>query len=573
MNLIKKEIVMFKKTLLCAALVAASGGAMAAATGTATTQIHSTEGTMGVLSIPTAPVSYNLGAMYTQGDTITLTWSQPLYGVNPAHPPLTISDQEVHTDAAWTDAKVAAMDPTADLTVTDYKGKTVTLDDTAVGSATTVAGLAALINAATGTFGMTASGTNAGLVLTADVGGAGSQLAVMADQTKFTGTLTFTERSAVSIPLTVLSDTANSVTYRAGAVPATFNYDGVKTVASAGIPIAGSNQADGTVVSQTFSAATSLGVSIDTGTASVNVAEFHDEFMLVGTSTSKQIDVENARKQFVDDSGAGANAAAILAAKTESSVGVAIDVDTAYQARLTANGTTEGLDAVINAAAPKSVAKINGNYSWLDKASTAAYDIDATKGSIVPAFNQVTHFADSVTVNPTVLGTAVSVATTTLKTVVLPIGTYSADVTAKFVNHDGIEKTKTFANLSLGAWTLNGSTITAYGIPNQAAVTPFLWVQNAGTAAGEITGTASCDGSVIQLGALGTAAADSNTTVGAAVQSAVEASGKCAVGSRYDATLSVNAKASDITVTSGYRVTAADGSNDRLGLETSDSLN
>jgi len=562
MNLIKKEIVMFKKTLLCAALVAASGGAMAAATGSATTQIHSTEGTMGVLSIPTAAVSYNLGAMYTQGDTITLTWSQPL-AANPAHPPLTISDQEVHTDAALTDAKVVAMDPSEDLTLQDHLGNTITLVKADVTAATTVAGLATLINDNAGTFAMTASGTNAGLVLTADVGGAGSQLAVMADQTKFTGTLTFTERSAVSIPLTVLSDTANSVTYRAGAVPATFNYDGVKTVASTGMNIAGSNQADGTVVSQTFSAATSLGVAIDTGTSSVNVAEFHDEFMLVATKTAKQVDVENARKQFV---GAGN-------AQTNDVVGVAISADTAYLARVAAAGTVEGRDAVINAGAPKSTAKINGNYSWLDKASTAAYDIDAAAGTITPAFNAATHFADSVTVNPTVLGTAVTVATTTTKAVVLPIGAYSVDVTAKFVNHDGVQKTKTFANLSLGAWTLNGSTITAYGIPNQAAVTPFLWVQNAGTAAGEITGTASCDGSVIQLGALGTAAADSNTTVGAAVQAAVEASGKCAVGSRYDATLSVNAKASDITVTSGYRVTAADGSNDRLGLETSDSLN
>ena len=565
MNLIKKEIVMFKKTLLCAALVAASGGAMAAATGSATSQIHSTEGTMGVLSIPTAAVSYNLGAMYTQGDTITLTWSQPLAGANPAHPPLTISDQEVHTDAAWTDAKVVAMEATADLTVTDYLGNTVTLVKQTVIDATTVAGLAALINAAdTGTFKMTASGTNAGLVLTADVGGAGTQLATVGANDKYTGTIAFAERSAVSIPLTVLSDTATSVTYRAGAVPATFNYDGVKTVATTGMPIAGSNQADGTVVSQTFSAATSLGVAIDTGTASVNVAEFHDEFMLVATKTSKQVDVENARKQFVG----GDNAA-----QTTDVVGIKIAADTAYTARVGAAGTVEGLDAVLNANAPKSIAKINGNYSWLDKASTAAYDIDAAAGTITPAFDAATHFADSVTVNPVTLGTAVTVAISTTKAVVLPTGAYSADVTAKFVNHAAVEKTKTFANVSLGAWTLNGSTITAYGIPNQAAVTPFLWVQNAGTAAGEITGTASCDGSIIQLGALGTAAADSNTTVGAAVQAAVDASGKCAVGSRYDATLSVNAKASDITVTSGYRVTAADGSNDRLGLETSDSLN
>ncbi len=91
--------------------------------------------------------------------------------------------------------------------------------------------------------------------------------------------------------------------------------------------------------------------------------------------------------------------------------------------------------------------------------------------------------------------------------------------------------------------------------------------------AGEISGTASCDGATIDLGSLGSAAGDTNTSVGAAVQDAVDAAGACAVGSRYDATLTVNAKSTDITVTSGYKVTAADGSNDRLSLETSDSLN
>lgn len=134
-------------------------------------------------------------------------------------------------------------------------------------------------------------------------------------------------------------------------------------------------------------------------------------------------------------------------------------------------------------------------------------------------------------------------------------------------------RSKSFNGLADGSWGLNGASITAYGIPNQAAFTPFLWVQNAGATAGEISGTASCNGVTIDLGSLGSAAGDTNTSVGAAVQDAVDAAGACAVGSRYDATLTVNAKSTDITVTSGYRVTAADGSNDRLSLETSDSLN
>jgi len=554
---------MFKKTLLCAALVAVSGGAVAKATGTATNQIHSTEGSMGIITIPTAAVTYALGASYTQGDTVTLTWSQPL-AAGVGHDALAITDTEVHTDAAWTNAKVVAMEATENLTVTDYLGNTITLAKQDVIDATTVAGLATLINDASGTFAMTASGSAAGLVLTADAPGAGSQLAVVAPDNKYTGTIAFTEESSVSIPLTVLSNTASSVTYRAGAVPANFKYGGATAIVTDAKNILGSDQADGTVVSQTYTAATSTGVAIDTGTVAVAVAEFHDEFTLTATKTSKQVDVENSRKQFV-----GGN----LAAQTEDEVGIAISADAAYTARVAADGTVEGYDAVLNAGTPKSIAKINGDYSWLDNALTAAYDIDATKGTIAPAFAATTHFADSVTINPVALGTAVKVEVTTEGKTVLPTGAYSADVTAKFVNHAATQKSKVFANVSLGAWTLNGSTITAYGIPNQAAVTPFLWIQNAGATSGEISGTASCDGATIQLGSLGNAAGDTNTSVGLAVQAAVDAAGTCAVGSRYDATLTVNAKASDITITSGYKVTAADGSNDRLGLETSDSLN
>ncbi len=318
---------MFKKTLLCAALVAASGGATAAATGSATTLIQSTEGSMGVTSIPTAAVSYNLGAMYTQGDTVTLTWTQPLLAV-PNHQPLTISDSEVHTIAGLTDAYVNAMDPGTAIVFQDYLGTTASLTAAAVGAATTAAELAALINAQT--FGMTAVGTNAGgIVLTADVGGAGSQLATITGT--FTGAaLTVVEVPSKVIPLTVLSHTACSVTYRAGAVPGGFNYDGAKTISTNGMAIIGSDQADGTVVSQTFAAATSMGVAIDAGTAAVNVAEFHDEFMLVLVKTAKQVDVEDSRKSFVGD------------VEAQTQFLLALQEDTTYLGRVAAAGTAEG---------------------------------------------------------------------------------------------------------------------------------------------------------------------------------------------------------------------------------------
>ena len=454
---------MFKKTLICVALAAVSGGAMAKATGTLTTLVQSTEGMQDIIAIPVAAVSYALGASYVQGDTVTLTYSQPF---------------------------------------------------------------------------------STGLVHAA---------------------LSITDTASVAIPLTVLSSDTTSVVYRAGAVPATFDYSVANTLAVPTKTILGSNQADGTIVTLDYKAATAQGIAIDAGTVVASVAEIHDQYMLVATKTAKQVDVENGRKQYV-----GATAAL----KTQDTVGVSISADTVYTARVALATHAAGtMVATLNGAGlTASIAKVNGNYSWLDKTSTAAYDIDPLIGTIAPAFAATTHKADSVTIAPAVLGTAVSVDTTTLKTNVLPTGAYSVDVTAKYANQATTQKSKVFDNLSLGAWTLNGSTITAYGMPNSASVTPFLWIQNAGTGSGEISGSVSCDGVTTDLGSLGNAVGDTNTSIGAAVQAKVDAAGTCAATSRYDATITVNAKATDISVTSGYRVTAADGSNDRLGLETSDSL-
>jgi hypothetical protein len=72
---------------------------------------------------------------------------------------------------------------------------------------------------------------------------------------------------------------------------------------------------------------------------------------------------------------------------------------------------------------------------------------------------------------------------------------------------------------------------------------------------------------------LGTASARSNTKVGEAIQAAVDADGSCPTSNtRYDATVTVNAPAADITINASYKVTAADGATDRVMLETSDSL-
>ena len=85
---------------------------------------------------------------------------------------------ETFTDANIDNTFVAAMDPTGDVTVTDNLGNSITLAQADVTAATTAAGLATLINDASGTFNLTATGTDAGgLVLTSDSAGPGTQAA------------------------------------------------------------------------------------------------------------------------------------------------------------------------------------------------------------------------------------------------------------------------------------------------------------------------------------------------------------------------------------------------------------
>jgi hypothetical protein len=159
--------------------------------------------------------------------------------------------------------------------------------------------------------------------------------------------------------------------------------------------------------------------------------------------------------------------------------------------------------------------------------------------------------------------------------VTLPATAYSWSTDIKYNNGtDAAVITESASAASgAGAWDLNGASITALGISNSTSVTPMVWIQNSGTSNGAISGSVNCNGSTITIADLGTASAKSNTKVGEAIQAAVDAAGTCPTSNtRYDATVTVNGPAADITMNASYKVTAADGATDRVMLETSDSL-
>jgi flagellin len=123
-------------------------------------------------------VTYQIGA--NAGQTLTVDFSD----FNLAAGSDT-NTTEKFVDSSINDAFVAAMDPSTDVTLTDNEGNSITLTQADVTAATAASGLATLINNASGTFNLTATGDNAnGLTLTSDSSGAGSQVATIT----YTGT-------------------------------------------------------------------------------------------------------------------------------------------------------------------------------------------------------------------------------------------------------------------------------------------------------------------------------------------------------------------------------------------------
>jgi hypothetical protein len=228
-----------------------------------------------------------------------------------------------------------------------------------------------------------------------------------------------------------------------------------------------------------------------------------------------------------------------------------------------------------------SVMTVSGDFSWAASTSTGG-TVTYPQAVVTAAggagnLGAVTKSATSVSW----IAKAADVFTLTLTpptltdVVTLPATAYSWSTDIKYNNGtDAAVITESASAASgAGAWDLNGASITALGISNSTSVTPMVWIQNSGTSNGAISGSVNCNGSTITIADLGTASAKSNTKVGEAIQAAVDAAGTCPTSNtRYDATVTVNGPAADITMNASYKVTAADGATDRVMLETSDSL-
>jgi len=152
---------------------------------------------------------------------------------------------------------------------------------------------------------------------------------------------------------------------------------------------------------------------------------------------------------------------------------------------------------------------------------------------------------------------------------VIPQSTYSG--TSKYTyTSSGTVTTKTITYDNLGAWTLNGASITAYGVPMGSTVSRFLWVNNKGAVAAPVTATVTTAGSSYGPYDVGSAASKTALSMSAALDAALTAAGvSLADNSRANIVFESPVKAGDITVSAAYKHIA---DADRLTLETSDTI-
>lgn len=561
---------MYKKIILAASIASLAGGATAATWDTALTTAvtHHKEGIEGNAVADGFEVSnavLTFGVELAVNDTITFT-----YNVNKAtnaNWPTSLYSRNVGTAAATIEANGAgAVGATRLTTQLVNDSNTASQAGIVNGDKFTIAG-SATVHTITD---IVAGGNN-----TVDFTPA--LTAISADE----AVMTFSNQTASFVTFGLQSSTTNSATYRVLSIA-----DGSTTVgAQVPTPAINMNVAEATAagsVTVSYSAATSAGAAIDTATlAATTVATLAKQQTLsITKKLDGVVDVEADRKSLagVTADVAGANTATANAAGASNDA-IIVDYATVAAATGTAVSTTSAgvvaLDAAVASVTStlgSSVTTINGDFTWMDNAAAAGVTISAgaVTGNEV-ASDSMNATGTVLTVTDTALGAdKVILLTADQAANVLPVTSWSGSTTVTYTPATGAAKTEVYTWADLGAWTLNGATVTAYGVPMGDAVSRFLWVNNAGASDAAMTYTIMMNGSSYGPYSIGTVAGKSAASVGGLIDTDLTArSIYVAPNSRANITLTSQVKAADITVSAAYKHI---GDADRIAIETSDTI-
>ena len=533
---------MFKKTALATslAIMASQAGAATWVTTGSTDPVHTTQGITNAADttgVYLGRALVRLGAEYAANDEITFTMNM-----------------DKGTNASWANS-FECVRSAADSSK-DINDATTAIGDTtmiftnahgaAVGDQFTVAG------EGTTNFTITAVNTNA-LTFTPATATA---VANGAD-------VVFVDVKDMTFSLVSAGD--NSATYRVSGSPS----NGTTTVGSlCPVQVPAVKKAGllaGTAASVSFSAKTGSGTSFDSLASSTTLGSAADQFVVEETLFNAVVDVEAGKAAFVG--GTTTNSADTL--EWDYTLNAGTDGTNATVNGSGALSLSQSAGTAVVATIDKVVHTVNGDWSFLDTdATTAGCQTSQITGTAGPTLTVGTN-CEKVTISDSIIADYTLTITKNVAAQVIKDQTYDGNSVYTWTSN-GSTATSTTTYASLGAWTLNGASITVYGVPMGSTVDRMIWVNNKGTGDAAATATVMAGGSSYGPYSIGTIAGSSSSSVDEAIDTALTTAGvTLPANSRANIQIDAPVKSSNITVSASYKVIA---DNDRLSLETSDTI-
>jgi hypothetical protein len=361
----------------------------------------------------------------------------------------------------------------------------------------------------------------------------------------------------------LLSATTSTLNYRVSALTAAGLHTGAVSCVLPKVMLDETAAATITSATMTFDAQTASGVALDSDPAAVTIATVVDQFAagVVNTAFNATVDVTADRKKFTD-------------------TGVTDQMKYTISA---VAGDSGGEWSVPNAGNPSTDTDSPANDSDNATVSSVTNSVVASTGF---AFADTTDAAgiliSNVTVDAqTVTDEALSIDGKTLtyggtlgtaQTLDLDLGASGGTLPVQSYTISSsilydTDKTRVFPAVAAGAFGLNATSVTVYGVPFSAGVVRMLWASNGSAIDGAADATIYHDGVSMGPYDLGTVAAGSNVSLNSALEAAVTAAGDTLpTTGRGDITFTITS--SDTKVLASYYKDA-----DRQGLESSDTLN
>ena len=557
---------MFKKTALAASIAIISGSANAATWNTTvpvvTAVIHTKQGIEDVTEaagVANTNALLVLGAEYANNDTITFT-----------------NTVAKATNANW---------PTSLSTKASSAVTGATLDTAGYAAAVTTINTAANNAWLTGErFTIATDGTSTVHRVIAGGGGAAKTLTFTPGlaESQAASTQALSRVTSV-VSLGLINSTNTAATYRVTGIGGAGSSINAQIIApTLNLSPSGLMASANTI---SMSAETATGLAMDANAAARQTASSVEEYTLtVGTKFDGIVDVENDRKDFTVSTDTPSAAGAL---STRDSLVYVLANGAGTNGAATSNGTTANVTATaVFATETASKMTIAGDWSFLDNATTAGTQVGvSTTAGVINTISAADTLVGTSTVDTSgdltvtfasingTQGWGASTTSTLLVTsdqsAAIPVQDYTASHTFTYTSSTTTGNTKTLT-AAAGSWTLNGATITAYGVPWSSATQKFLWVGNAGTTDAVISATVEYGGTTYGPYSVGTVAAKSQAKVNTALDTAMSDAGvSTSAWSRANVTVTSPVKAANIVMNASYKHIA---DADRLAIPTSDDI-